>query len=218
MKQYRKCVTRQPPRKRVLILCEGGKTEPNYFKGLRVDPSHAKSLSGVQVVVHPTKKNSAKELVAEAISLMKEAKQERNAYDEVWVVVDRDGYTKHPESFDRAIANKIRIGFSSTCFEYWILLHFEYTTRQFANCDEVIEVLNRHIPEYDKADNIYDKIKDRTQTAIANGERVIRYWAQEAGDGRPIWNFLPYTDVGKLVDSLINDNEEPEVTARRAEE
>src|ERR1700676_3216244 len=107
--RYKYCAVKKPVRKRILILCEGGKTEPGYFKAIRNDKLFANQLSGLRIIIHDTKKNTAKELVAEAISLAKEAKRERNPYDEIWIVVDRDGYSKHPESFDRARATGIKI-------------------------------------------------------------------------------------------------------------
>src|SRR5580698_4592251 len=89
---------------RILILCEGGKTEPNYFNGIKRDKAISNRLAALRIHVHHTKKNTAKELIAEAVELIKEAKEEKNPYNSSWIIVDRDGYTKHPEAFDRARA------------------------------------------------------------------------------------------------------------------
>jgi len=200
--RYRYCAQRQTVRKRILILCEGGKTEPGYFKAIKADKYLSRQLVGLRIVVHNTKKNTAKELVAQAIYLKKEAKHEKNPYDDVWVVVDRDGYTKHPESFDRARQTDICIGFSSPCFEYWILLHYVYTSSPFDNCDAVIVKLQQYIPEYNKAENYFDDLKERIEAAITHGNRIKRHW-EDIADG-PIWQYNPYTDVGELVNKLIN--------------
>ena len=199
---YRKPERERPVNKRILILCEGLKTEPNYFRGIRQDKLHSNRLSALQIVVHDTRTNTAKELIAEAVELKKEARWERNPYDSVWVVIDRDGYTKHPESFDRARATGINIAFSSPCFEYWILLHFEYTTAPFANCDEVISRLRQHIPGYEKAREHYDILKGRMETAIERGAKITAY--QKKLEDNKLWTFNPYTDVGILVDKLLH--------------
>ena len=191
----------RPINERILILCEGRKTEPNYFKGIRQDKMHSRKLAALQIVVQDTMKNTAKELVAEAIALIKEAKQERNPYDSVWIIVDKDGYTKHPESFDRAKAYGIHICFSSPCFEYWILLHFEYTTAPFRNCEEVIDRLRLYIQGYEKAGHHYELLRNFMKIAADRGSKVIAH-QKEVGIGQ-IWTHNPYTDVGILVGKLL---------------
>jgi len=199
--RYRLITQTRSVKKRFLILCEGGKTEPGYFNAIRNDKMHSNALSALRIVVHDTKYNTAKELVAEAIGKIKEAKKEKNPFDEVWIVVDRDGYTKHPESFDRARANGIHIAFSSTCFEFWTLLHFEYTSRSFNNCDDVIRRLKQHLPDYEKSVDYYPVLKRYTEQAIQRSEQIVAHWS-EVGDGR-IWTYNPYSDVGFLVKRLL---------------
>jgi hypothetical protein len=187
---------------RILILCEGGKTEPNYFNGIKRDKAISNRLAALRIHVHHTKKNTAKELIAEAVELIKEAKEEKNPYNSSWIIVDRDGYTKHPEAFDRARAHGIHVSFSSPCFEYWILLHFEYTTSPFTNCEEVIGRLSRFMQGYAKAGDHYSLLKGSIGEAIARGERIIAH-QNEVGTNQ-IWTSNPYSDVGILVSKLIN--------------
>ena len=122
---------------RILILCEGEKTEPNYFNGLKRDKFRSNRLSALRIEIYDYGSNTAKELVKQAKSLKDDAKREKNPYDKIWVVFDRDGYTKHPQALDQASANGIRVAFSSISFEFWFLLHFTYTTRQFEKADDV---------------------------------------------------------------------------------
>ena len=197
---------RQNPPERVkdrfLILCEGIETEPNYFKAIKRDLHFARALAATRIVIHETNKNTAKELVDLALKLKREAERERNPYHQVWVVVDRDGYTKHPESFDRAKATGVKIAFSSTCFEFWYLLHFEYSTSGFSDCDAVVKKLKSHLPGYEKNHDHYFALKTRIQTAIANGEKIIHHWTKVSDQA--IWTFNPYSNVGELVSVLIN--------------
>lgn len=199
--KYRSVKVRKQIKKRILILCEGGKTEPIYFNEIKRDRMLSNQLAALRILVHDTKKNTAKELVAEAIALKKEAIWDRNPYDKIWIVVDRDGYTKHPESFDRAYSTEINVSFSSVCFEFWILLHFEYTSAAFPNCDSVIRRLKEFIPDYEKSCNYYELLRKNTNIAIQRGEQIIKHW-QYTGKGKR-WEYNPYTDVGILVDYLL---------------
>ena len=57
-------------------------------------------------------------------------------YDEVWVFFDKDGHPKAQEAFEMARiteidGKKINIAFSSRCFEYYLLIHFELIYKAF---------------------------------------------------------------------------------------
>lgn len=59
-----------------------------------------------------------------------------HTYDEVWVIFDKDGHPKTQEAFKRAEkeevdGKKVKIAFSSRCFEYYLLLHFEFIYKAF---------------------------------------------------------------------------------------
>jgi hypothetical protein len=108
---------------RVLIACEGEKTEPKYFRDL------CKSLGLTSAVVEVAGKEcgSAPLSVCQyAISRFKED----GGFDRVYCVFDRDAH----ETFEDAIklvrehhSKKIKAIPSYPSFEYWVLLHFRYT-------------------------------------------------------------------------------------------
>lgn len=127
-------------KKIINIFCEGAKnkSENAYLKALICD--YNIDGNNIKVEVVDIKKNTGIELVKAAKALAKEEKKYKDI-DEYWVVYDKDRYTKHPETFDEAYKNGIKITFSSICFEMWILLHFEYTTKAFNNSDEIIHYL-----------------------------------------------------------------------------
>ena len=180
--------------KRILILCEGLKTEPNYFNGLIDDCNFPGEL--VEVKVINVKINTLKELVAEAKRL-KEYKS-----DEIWIVADKDGYTKHPEAFNKAKDNNLKIAFSSISFEFWILIHFVYTTRCFEKADDIITELKRSHFNYKKNQcDIYEVLKDKKELAIDRAGK-IRVYQKEANIGLPIYKINPYTNVDELVVSI----------------
>jgi hypothetical protein len=183
---------------RLLIVCEGAKdkSESAYFKALIKDRRNPDNR--IQVMVVDTKKNTARELVREAKKL-KETER-----DQVWAVFDKDGYTLHPQAFDQARANEINVAFSSISFEYWILLHFEYTTRAFATCDELINFIeHRHGYHYDKADPLtYENTKSRTPEAKTRALRCRHYQIQGNPAGTPVYQMNPYTNIDELVTTI----------------
>lgn len=195
-------------RKRILILCEGKETEPNYFNALIHDNEYKRFLSSVEITIYDTKKCTGKELVTEAKILKNNAKREKNQFDYIWIVIDKDGYSKLPETFDKAYANDMKIAFSSISFEYWFLLHFEYTTKCFKKADDLIKHLNRYLPNYKKSSNIYCKIKKNIKTAITNSNKVQKYYENDIERGKKIYTLNPYTNVNLLVEQLINLNQD----------
>ena len=68
-----------------------------------------------------------------------EARRSDPGVDETWCVLDHDGREEEVRKFlvwhERARKSRsaptIEAVISDPCFEYWLLLHFEYTTRPF---------------------------------------------------------------------------------------
>ena len=106
-------------RDRILILCEGEKTEPNYFSKFPVN------IELVKVVVDGKGANTLS-LVEDAIHRGKEAASQHKQYNQIWCVFDRDSFPA--ENFNKAIKvaekNKIRVAYSNQCIELWFLLHY----------------------------------------------------------------------------------------------
>lgn len=183
-------------KKALFIVCEGEETEPNYFEQFIAGCNFRGKPVRVQVV--ETEENTAKELVKRA----KELKEIPT--DEVWAVFDKDGYTKHAEAFNMALGNQIKIAFSSISFEYWILLHFEYTTRPFRKADDVIKYIEKkgYFDKYDKGDKgIYQKVKDNVMIAFERAKRV-RSYQDAANPGEKIYRLNPYTNVDELMEAV----------------
>lgn len=112
-------------RERVLIVCEGEKTEPNYFKAIKAElPRHV-----VEVELHGEGDNTLG-LVEKAQVLRDERAGGDYPFDQVWVVFDRDSFPA--DDFDNAITkaqnDNIKTAWSNEAFELWYVLHFEYRT------------------------------------------------------------------------------------------
>jgi hypothetical protein len=188
--------------KRVLILCEG-ETEEIYFKSYVSEKNRARKLSAVSVQIYQPKRFTPKELLKEA---ERKIKEERNGipYESVWIVFDKDQHPYIPETFRASEKLDVQIAFSAICFEYWIILHFEKTTKVFINGDAAVNYIrSKYYPEYQKAEeNFFHKIKDRIDTAIQYADEIMKNRAEEIADGQQPYDFDPYTDVHILINYL----------------
>ena len=179
----------------ILIVTEGEKTEPNYFEGLRMKWS----LSTAEVEVEGEGATPRK-VVEKAISLKEQREREskspfKTAYDEVWCVVDRDTHADFHDARQLATGNDVTFAVSVPCFEFWYLLHFTYTTRQFANFAELKPELGKHLRGYDKATDYLDDLLPRLDDAFKNAAQLRR-------DNEKTGNSSPATDVDLLVKVL----------------
>jgi len=182
----------------IKIVCEGEQTEPNYFNGwLR---SKGFKLANP---AFKAKDNSPIGVAKEAKNQYKEARILKIPDDQihVWAVFDRDGHPGIPEAFDILRGLPIGVAFSNICFEFWVLLHYQRTSRQFRDCDEVIDFIRRnHDEDYAKSNDHFYRLKDKIPTAIENAK-----WLTEihyAFEDRPIWDRDPYTDVYKILEKF----------------
>jgi hypothetical protein len=180
----------------ILIVCEGEKTEPNYFKSfVRILPR-----GSVQVDVVGEGCNTLS-LVEDAEKRSKESSKRNMPYDRVWVVFDRDSFS--PSNFDNAISKAESKGFgcvwSNEAFELWYILHFEYRNTGMSR-DEYKGRLTAHIgEEYKKNDpDMYGKLVDKQQDAIRNATKLL------GTHGRlPPSRSNPATTVHELVQELM---------------
>ena len=179
---------------RILIVSEGSKTEPNYFREIR----SAHRLQTANVEVQPS------ELGTEPVQVVQYAKSlfengdrykqiQPRAFEQVYAVFDRDDHRtyfdalKLAESIDGKLRNdnkqpvKFKAVASVPSFELWLLLHYEDIQAPIHR-DEVMRRLKQHIPGYEKgAGGAFATTRDRLETATQR--------AQALAD-----NFNAYTD------------------------
>ena len=185
--------------KRLFIVCEGmaDKSESAYFKALIKYYKFAGEK--VVVAVKDNRKNTGKELVNEAKRI------KEFPHDEVWLVYDMDGYTKHPETFSNAKDSAIKIAFSAISFEYWILLHFENTSRAFMKSIDVIKYMkDKNYIDYSKGSkNIYFETKDKLDYAVRNAKILRKTQFSGNPKGTPIYSLNPYTNIDNLISNIL---------------
>lgn len=182
---------------KVLILCEG-LTEKNYFNAMKEDFRLPKTI-GVEVL--QSNKVDCKGVVEEAIK-----KAKREGIQEIFVVFDHDNQPKRDEAFKLASDKKIKVIFSSICFESWYLFHFRNSTRAFVSEEELERELKKcaGMENYEKNDfKHYSILKDKLASAKSNAEN-IRLSVIQNNYGVETFNLNPYTNVDELVLFLEN--------------
>ncbi len=158
----------------VLIVCEGEKTEPNYFRALIDDLQ----LNTTNIKVA---KNTAGSSPRNVVDTARKIYRKEKDYDTVFCVFDKDQHPSYREALDIIKREKkcpIHAITSIPCFEFWILLHFRYTTKVFDSghgsiCANVISDLKEFLPKYEKGEaNTYQIIKEHIPTAILNAKKA----------------------------------------------
>jgi len=199
---------RTPPLS-VFIACEGSNTEPLYFEKLN-EIMEDEDNYPFAITVYPDKELD-KNPKTDAIGLVNVAIERKEDFDELWVVFDKDGYTKHKEAFWLAKENNINVAFSSISFESWVLLHFERSNVSFAKSENIIaekfQNKDKYLDDYAKSGdyNVYPKIQDKTKEAFENVS-WLRNWLNSKIPNYTIYEVNPYTDVDFLVKKLLLDD------------
>ncbi|GGH55008.1 hypothetical protein GCM10010975_12130 [Comamonas phosphati] len=196
---------------RVLIVSEGSKTEPNYFREIR----SAYRLHTANVEVRPSELGTAPiQVVQYAQELFEKGDRHKNiqrrAFEQVYAVFDRDDHgsyhaalalaeelngklrndAKQPVTF-RAIA-------SVPSFEVWLLLHFEDIQAPLHR-DEVMRRLKRHIPGYEKGSgNAFATTGEHLAIATQRANRLAQRFSAHT-DPEP---FTAIVDLVKLLTTL----------------
>lgn len=175
---------RKRPVQKVLIVCEGEKTEPNYFRGFRV----ASRVCDIKGTGHNT------------LSLVQEAKRlaTEDNYREVWCVFDRDSFEEKNvrAAFTLARKNNFKIAYSNECFELWYLLHFKFLDTNLRRT-EYFTHLKKLLGRYSKNSvNMYSDLLARQSDAMRHAKRL------EDTHGLDWCNCTPFTSVHHLVKRL----------------
>lgn len=194
---------RQPgsrkPRKRILVVCEGEVTEPQYLDQFR--RSKRNHLVVLEISrehgVPRTLVDCAKELKNAAATRARRERDDYLSFDEVWCVFDVDDHPNILEARDKAKANDIRVAISNPSFELWLLLHF---------CDnpgaqhrkDIARRLGKFVPNYHKH-IVFNDFANSYEEAFRRA-RQMQVLANE--DGEPYRN--PTTGVFALTESIAD--------------
>lgn len=191
---------------RHFIVCEGKKTEPLYFQGMR-DALKPEFRNRIHIAVKGTGLHT--------IDLFDYALREcrlSGGYDHVWLVYDLDDFNlrefdlvaeKCAQSSDEKTV--FHALWSNPCVEIWLLLHFTYTTAEMTSA-EVIDRTNAafkrelHHPYAKNASGLFEKLRGRLHEAIANIKQLSA-WHECQGRTLPS-TMNPGTSVLEIIKML----------------
>lgn len=195
---------RRAPYAKVLIVCEGERAEPYYFNDLK---DHY-GLNSANVEVCGDCGSDPLSIVAHAKQRYREEKDAGDAFDKVYCVFDKDAHANYMQGIDaiRGAAPKgVYVAITSVpCFEYWLLLHFSYTTNPYnalpgnSACNQVLTDLKGHMPGYAKGNHdTFTALVGQLDFAKNNAIRALKTAEANHTDN-------PTTLVHELVEFLKN--------------
>lgn len=178
------------------MVCEGTYTEPLYFEAMR-DRLRLNTL-----VIRATKGVDPRTLVNIASAEDRREKRNGERFDSVYCVFDRDSHPQFEDASNMALARGFKLARSWPCFEFWLLLHFDFVRAPYAQqgsaspCDACIRDLRKHLPNYSKGDQTtFGGLGDLLEDAIANGYKA-------ADDVAATGERNPSTEVHELAGHL----------------
>jgi len=186
---------------RILIVCEGEKTEVNYFEAIRKE----KRLPSADIQVMPGDGTQPIQVVDFALAKFNETKD----FEKVYAVFDRDDHPTYRGALDRAAAleGKLKkngggkVTFAAIpsvpSFELWFLLHFKDVLAPMHRDDVYRQLKDAdRYPTYEKNSiTVYDDLKGSIPDATQRAEHLRDIHDKFGGVD-------PYTDADLLTGVL----------------
>jgi hypothetical protein len=201
----------RPMRRRFLIVSEGTKTEPFYFKAIE----KSLPLGTVQIETCGTGRSELS-LVKEINRIRKDKEEELAVnFDEVWVVFDKDSFLR--DNFDNAIHScssprkRCGVAWSNECFELWYLLHLKDQKTGLGR-QAIYRALEKGlgIDGYEKLKGeagrtVHERMATHANqvTAIARANKLHDDWNAPQPKRTPPSRQNPCTTVYQLVEKLL---------------
>lgn len=208
-RQQRKHEYKNPKANSYLIVTEGQRTEPLYFKGL--NKLIQEQIGGaVDIVEAPVidiygKGCATGKLIEITDQIVKNAKI---MYQNIWVVFDKDDFDDFDQAIEKGSNKGYSVAWSNQSFEYWLYLHFFYSDSALHR-DDWESKLNDIFKQYELGDGTYKKNYeeiyalvnryDGVNTAIRNAKRRM---ADFEKSGKTASEYDPGTKVHVLVENL----------------
>ncbi len=188
---HRKINNRGKPKELFLIICEGEKTEPNYFRSFHLPSAKVEPIGSG---------NNTMSLVNETIKMVKDASEYGIKYDQVWCVFDKDDFSSRQfnDAISLAKRNNFKVAYSNQSFELWYLLHFNYydmVLNRKTYIRRLTQLLKRKYKKNSK--DMYEKLLDKQKNALRNAKKLLKSYSPS----NPAKND-PSTTVHKLVEEL----------------
>lgn len=176
------------------VVIGDGQTEQYYL-------AHLKDLFGYKYSIRPLLFNNI--TIEKAARLIKDLLNE--GYDMVVYLTDYDVIVNQnkEQKFQKLIeryknSSKVMICETMPCVEFWFLLHFLKTTREFCNAEEATSFLKKHIQYYSKEESFLKNSK-WVKDLCSNGkvDKAIEYamGILEQKNNMETGSHFPYTKV-----------------------
>lgn len=178
--------------RRVLIVCEGEKTEPNYFKCFPGNP-----LVFDDIAIQGTGFNTVS-LIREAMRLKANADRNSEPFIEVWCVFDKDSFSaqEFTEAIQLAGSNGIKCAYSIEAFELWYILHYNYCDAALSRTQYKEKLSSSLKKTYVKnSPEMYALLEREQKTALMNAKKLF-----ENQKHLPCHQQNPVTTVFRLVE------------------
>lgn len=184
----------------ILIVCEGEKTEPNYFEWYKKICKQE-----INIEIHGEGKNTTS-LVKATIKIRNRIqREEKIMFDQVWCVFDKDDFKDdiYNGAFELCRNSNILPAYSNESFEIWYLLHFNYYNTGMGRDDAFDKLDNllqeRYSRRYEKnMVDMYTLIEHHQEEAIKRACRLEKICESE----HELHHQNPSTSVHKLVQEL----------------
>ena len=191
-----------------LIVCEGSKTEPNYFRGLEKNLPPG-VVNTIELAIEGEGHNTLT-VIQDALNAKKRFENQGRTIDEVWAVFDRDDFPE--QHFNNAISKGKAAGvfcaWTNEAFELWYLLHFQLFENGMPRNDykaiierELTKKIGRPYRYQKNSAEMYQLLRDYgdQQLAIKRAKQLDATFA-----GRTDYaNHNPCTKVYELIEKLL---------------
>lgn len=186
------------PVARVVIVTEGTRTEPEYFK-IFVRIHGARTVEVVPIGLGGDPRKVVERAIIELSELRKDS---LGGKDSAWAVYDRDEHPRFAEAKDLALAHGVGLAVSNPCFELWGVFHYRDLNAQVGRHD-CQRLLSESCPAYSlrkgKLFNDAEVIENNYLAAVERGHASLVRRTQE---GDPEGN--PSTSVHQLTEHIKN--------------
>lgn len=185
------------PRKVFVIVSEGKKTEPIYFRRYR------ERYCNLSIKTPDSKCTDPVNLAKFAKEQIKQEGLDLKNGDKIWCVFDCDENPNERISKACKIAGKdVIICLSNPSFELWYLLHFVPIQSKLSR-SEVMDRLKAYIKDYDKSEDVYDLLKEERPIAIENAKNLNKKHEKNGTELMSVES-NPSTQIYAIVEEILN--------------